>query len=154
MRLALFFAILSTLMPVAAGARCIYIPPKFAEISVEECAAIDGEPSLLVTGRLVAYIDLETASGEPYSITSIDASELGPAERYVWTQVSEPRRDCEFITSQDPLLVTLSQPCCDVEHYEIQPDGSMVRTGRLSCVERLQEISDIDMKDMEGFSDR
>src|SRR6056297_128473 len=145
MRATFLFAIISTLIAVDAAARCVYSPPTFAEVSVEACAVIEGDPGLFVTGRVIGYIDLTKKVSDRYSITRIDEWESTTTERFVWTQPRELHRNCEYITSQKPLLVTLTVPCCDVQVHEIKPDGSNVRTGKPSCIHGLREISEIKM---------
>ena len=118
-------------------------PPLLAEIEVEACASIEHEPSLLVIGKVVAFIELDDESWEPLSVTRIEGWEDTPQEKFVWMQSNESTMSCEFIEGQEPFMARVEQPCCDVVTHLISPDGKVTHGDKFSCVYHLREISEI-----------
>lgn len=146
MKLTGFLALLFVLLPLDALAKCRFVPPRISEISVEACGPVQGEPNLLVSGREVAFVELNPTSTLPASIIRIRGWESEPAERFVWTQSDRGTRDCQSITSQEVFLAKLTQPCCDVQMLEQQSDGTLVEVGKMSCIQGLREISDPELE--------
>jgi hypothetical protein len=61
-------------------------------------------------------------------------------------QSDESIKDCQFIEAQQPLLARVERPCCDVITYVVDPGGTQRRVGKLSCIQNLRELSEIQYK--------
>ena len=132
------------LSPSATFAMCKYVPPTLVVVEVEACTPIENNPDLLVIGKVVAFTEINDRSAEPPVITRVEGWEETLSERFIWVQSEDSIRDCQFIETQKPYLLSkIERPCCDQIFIAVSPDGTERRVGDPRCIENLRELSEI-----------
>lgn len=126
-----------------AHARCVPELPQMAEIRIEACTPIENEANLMISARIVSVVVFDERSISPLTWVEVEDWASEPAEHFVWTQTDRKIRACADLESRESLFVRIEQPCCDVQQYVIQPDGTKRLEGPLSCIERLREVFEL-----------